>query len=306
MADSSSHNVSIPFHALSPGAPSLCIPRVFNNISWKRVKDVLEEEYNLGEVERVDMIPMKNEKGESFKRVFVHFVKWGTSEDVVVARKALLAGDMIQIVYDDPWYWKIGMSHVAKPERRTGHKGGKRTAGGKRTPLAVVKKTAPRRAKPATHHATPATQQPVTSTIGDIKEQIDAAEKSLADLRCLMSEKVAALVDEDMPTPPPLPPLVVRKQVPGWGGEPRGTTVDGVYIPAGDEAPLPEEEGDGEVRYRDCVEDEGLGGELRTTPPTSPSVVDEVAQGVADAVQEKESDEAAAERIGVSKDLCGN
>ena len=49
--------------------PSICVPRVFPNITWKRVKEVFEE-LGLGEVERVDMVNKTNDKGEKFKRVF--------------------------------------------------------------------------------------------------------------------------------------------------------------------------------------------------------------------------------------------
>jgi hypothetical protein len=223
------------------------------------VKEVFEEDYGLGTVDRVDMVPMTNDKGESFKRVFVHFEKWGTSEDAVAARSAILGGQMIQMVYDEPWYWKVGKSHVAKPERRDGRKAtGKK--GGPRS-LKVIKST--RKSKP-TQQSKSTQQIKPEMTIGDIKEKMDAAEKELSELRSLMSQKVDALVTAE----PASPPLVVRKPI---------------------EGPI-----------------EGWGGELRTTPSVTPSVVDEVAQGVADAAQEKESDEAVAVRKENSKDLCGN
>jgi hypothetical protein len=104
---------------------------VFNNIKWTEVKEVIEE-MGLGEVEKVDMVPKKNAKGESFKRVFIHFKSWTRTPIMDSTREWLLSKDgdgknnMLKIVYDDPWYWKIGMSNACRPDRshkRTGHKG---------------------------------------------------------------------------------------------------------------------------------------------------------------------------------------
>ena len=111
--------VSKPFDMASvpSSAPSICIPRVFTNIDWKFVKDVFEE-LNLGKVERVDMVLKKNEKGESFKRVFVHFHSW--NEDKASVRQRLLRGDAVKIVYDSPkpWYWKCSASRIPRPSHK--------------------------------------------------------------------------------------------------------------------------------------------------------------------------------------------
>lgn len=96
--------------------PSICIPRVFSNITWKQVKDVFEE-LKLGRIDRVDMIKKENEKGEKFQRVFVHFKFWNNRDDnAMKVRSKLLNGDEVKIVYDDPWFWKISKSKVARPQ----------------------------------------------------------------------------------------------------------------------------------------------------------------------------------------------
>ena len=92
---------------------SICIPRVFNNIGWRRVKQVMIA-CGWGFVERVDMVSQG-----SYKRAFVHFApgRWNTRNagamDVLAALKA---GNEVKIVYDDPWYWKIGLSRSSKPD----------------------------------------------------------------------------------------------------------------------------------------------------------------------------------------------
>ena len=95
--------------------PSICIPRVFPNIDWKRVKNVFEE-LGMGEVERVDMINKVNDKGQKFKRVFVHFKKWNDDPTTRQVKSKLLSGDSVKVVYDDPWFWKVFLSHVPKPQ----------------------------------------------------------------------------------------------------------------------------------------------------------------------------------------------
>jgi len=108
---------------------SLCIPRVFNNIGWRRIKQCFID-LRWGFVERVDVISLgKN------KRAFVHFApgKWNTrdqeamqalqalqnGDEVKVLMQALQAlqnGDEVKVLYDDPWYWKISISNSAKPD----------------------------------------------------------------------------------------------------------------------------------------------------------------------------------------------
>lgn len=111
-----SEKITLSKGALPASYPSLCIPRVFPNITWQRVKEVFSE-LNLGRIERVDMVRKENEKGEKFQRVFIHFKFWDRSDEAQAVREKVLSGDMIQIVYDDPWFWKVGMSRVTKPER---------------------------------------------------------------------------------------------------------------------------------------------------------------------------------------------
>jgi hypothetical protein len=93
---------------------SLCIPRVFPNITWKRVKDVFEE-LGLGQVDRVDMINKSNEKGEQFKRVFIHFKHWNNNKATNAVKTKLESGDFVKVVYDDPWFWKVYKSDAPKP-----------------------------------------------------------------------------------------------------------------------------------------------------------------------------------------------
>lgn len=93
---------------------SLCIPRVFNNIGWRRIKKHIIEA-NLGYVERIDVVPVAEGK---YKRAFVHFApgKWNMRDATARnALKALQEGNKIKLEYESPWYWLVGISGAARP-----------------------------------------------------------------------------------------------------------------------------------------------------------------------------------------------
>lgn len=86
---------------------SLCIPRVFANISWYRIKQSFIA-LNWGYIERVDVIP-----SGGTKRAFVHFAPGKFTQTKVL--EALCEGKQVKIVYDEPWFWKVSLSRSAKP-----------------------------------------------------------------------------------------------------------------------------------------------------------------------------------------------
>jgi hypothetical protein len=143
--------------------PSICIPRVFPNIDWKRVKNVFEE-LGMGEVERVDMVNKVNDKGEKFKRVFVHFKKWNDDPTTRQVKSKLLSGDSVKVVYDDPWFWKIFISHVPKPQFEK-------------------KKTTPRPAKKAFIDSQTDDVKQMQALLKSQKEALDAMRAEIAQLK---------------------------------------------------------------------------------------------------------------------------
>ena len=96
---------------------SLCIPRVFSNIGWRRIKQHMIES-NLGFVERVDVIPVYKNGKVAYKRAFVHFAagKWNMRDETArQALKVLQEGKKIKLEYEAPWYWLVGISGAARP-----------------------------------------------------------------------------------------------------------------------------------------------------------------------------------------------
>lgn len=97
---------------------SLCIPRVFKNISEKRIRAIFYS-LKLGFVERVDMVAKTSEKGDDFWRVFVHFSDWNEKNTTAVQmREKLDAGEKTKIVYDSPWFWLISKSNSTPRQPR--------------------------------------------------------------------------------------------------------------------------------------------------------------------------------------------
>jgi hypothetical protein len=96
---------------------SICIPRAFENISENRVRNVFDK-LGIFTIDRVDVVLRKNEKGQSYKRFFVHIKDWANTNDAQKAKERLLAGKELKIVYDDPWFWKVGLNIWAPKQQQ--------------------------------------------------------------------------------------------------------------------------------------------------------------------------------------------
>jgi hypothetical protein len=59
----------------SSSNPSICIPRVFPNITRKQIMDTFKQ-LKFGIIDRIDMIQRENRNGEKYQRVFIHFKFW--------------------------------------------------------------------------------------------------------------------------------------------------------------------------------------------------------------------------------------
>ena len=98
---------------------SICLPRVFKNIGYRRVFRHMREA-NLGFVERVDVVPVYGKDGTiAYKRAFVHFAKgrWNMRDHTArAALEALKSGKRIKIEYDTPWFWLAGISGAKRPD----------------------------------------------------------------------------------------------------------------------------------------------------------------------------------------------
>jgi hypothetical protein len=99
-------NCPVDLHYLAENQPSLCIPRVFTDITSEFIRNTIEK-VGLGKVARVDLLERRSPKGEVYQRAFIHFEKWNWNQNAQDARKRLITGNDIKIVYNNPWFWKI-------------------------------------------------------------------------------------------------------------------------------------------------------------------------------------------------------
>ena len=104
---------TINLETIADNLPSMCIPRTFVNITRSHVYKTIND-LNLGVIDHIDMVRRKNEKGEDFQRVFIHFSKWHSNNVADRARTLLLSGKEVKVIYDDPWFWKISANRSSE------------------------------------------------------------------------------------------------------------------------------------------------------------------------------------------------
>jgi hypothetical protein len=86
--------------------PSLCIPRIINNINEDKIRHVFNK-LEIGLIHRIDIIAKKTEKGELNKRVYIHFNNWFNNEFANSFKNKIILGEEMKIVYDFPLFWKV-------------------------------------------------------------------------------------------------------------------------------------------------------------------------------------------------------
>lgn len=87
--------------------PSICIPRVFIDIPTCRIIEIFQKKLQLGLIKKVDSILCNDNK---FKKIFIHFDFWRDDEITSRIKNKFLNGDIMKIVYDDPYFWKCSLS----------------------------------------------------------------------------------------------------------------------------------------------------------------------------------------------------
>ena len=125
---------TINLETIADNVPSMCIPRTFVNITRNNVYKTIND-LNLGVIDHIDMVRRKNEKGEDFQRVFIHFSKWHSNSVADRARTLLLSGKEVKVIYEDPWFWKISANRSSE---RTSQKGAKPVYTNTNTPTASI------------------------------------------------------------------------------------------------------------------------------------------------------------------------
>ena len=105
---SNNNNNKIDFDLLPKNCPSLCIPRVFGNITKSRICKIFLD-ISIGRIEEIEII-----KGEKFNRVLIHLT-WNTTPDAQFVRNQVMTGKDVKIIYDEPWYWLVSAFRKQPP-----------------------------------------------------------------------------------------------------------------------------------------------------------------------------------------------
>jgi hypothetical protein len=111
----SNSNVAINFSYIPDTVPSLFIPRVFQNISEAIIRKTIDK-LHLGVIESVELTNKKTDKGK-YKSAVIHLRWHKYNKDSQYQRESLLTGKDINVIYDNPWFWKISAFRVNQPEQ---------------------------------------------------------------------------------------------------------------------------------------------------------------------------------------------
>ena len=75
-------------------APSICIPRIFDNSITKKEIYTVFNKYNWGPISRIDLVNKNNNT-----RAFIHFKYWFDNQKNLDIKEKLLNGESINIIY---------------------------------------------------------------------------------------------------------------------------------------------------------------------------------------------------------------
>jgi len=105
-------DVPVPSSGERNHCHSICIPRVFKQISSSFIADIFQEKLGLGIIKKIDTIP--NHSDGRFKKIFIHFDCWHDNEKAIHVKEKLLQDIVIKVVYDGPWFWKCSLTRDKK------------------------------------------------------------------------------------------------------------------------------------------------------------------------------------------------
>lgn len=104
-------NTNKNFELIPQCMPSLFIPRVFINITQRVILKTFKK-MNLGRIESVVMLSHTSSTGELYNSVIINII-WNTDNASLNVRNTLLNGNEINIMYDNPWFWKVVAYKIA-------------------------------------------------------------------------------------------------------------------------------------------------------------------------------------------------
>lgn len=96
---------------------SFYIPHVDADINLTTIASVLQNQFEIGKVDRIEAVPKVNQTdGHKYNTCFVYLRKWGSSYNAQFLRNQIVEGKETKLYYMQNYYWKIfaNTSVVAK------------------------------------------------------------------------------------------------------------------------------------------------------------------------------------------------
>jgi hypothetical protein len=94
--------------------PSLCIPRVFPDISKEYIHHMFRQ---FGIISHLEMLLKTSARGEKFYLVFVHYKSWYLDTYTYATRLQLIRGGNIQVYYNHKHFWKVSQMRLVTPTK---------------------------------------------------------------------------------------------------------------------------------------------------------------------------------------------
>lgn len=88
---------------------SFCIPRVYKHCTTDFIHDKLYS-LHLGTINRITEFPCK--KDGNYKKIFIHYSDFEENKQLYYQ---LSKRGYINVVYDNPWYWKLYKAYYQVP-----------------------------------------------------------------------------------------------------------------------------------------------------------------------------------------------
>ena len=109
---------------------SICIPRVdewvtddyirriFGEVLLDGTEEKMEDGRSIDPIEKVDLLVRQNERGETYKRAFVHFHNWHLlkSKSAETIWRKINDGETVKVMHAKPSYWKFSLNRVPRPQ----------------------------------------------------------------------------------------------------------------------------------------------------------------------------------------------
>ena len=93
---------------ISASNPSIYLPHVFSNITKEFIRDVLQDDYKLGVISKIECIPKVNfVDGHEYFSCFIFFDSWGAGENSLYILSRLKYNEQTRLKYSAEKYWVI-------------------------------------------------------------------------------------------------------------------------------------------------------------------------------------------------------